>query len=434
MLTPINPCLTEQDQTLLRNLHHDIRKNARSASPSHLGKPQEGFHDDERSEQILSNLNDEASSVFQPTVFTTWDHKNIPKPIDRYLIQPYTKWAQRIVRRPTDVVFLTHIILYLTTSVPSAIYLYYRFTWFHAIFHWMMQAWYCGPFTLMLHNHIHNNGVLKREYTWLDRAWPYLLGPLMGHTWNSYYYHHVKHHHVEGNGPGDLSSTIRYQRDELLHFLHYVTRFIALTWIELPLYFWRKDQRSLALRTFASELSSYAFIGCLASVNLRATIFVLMLPLILMRVAMMVGNWGQHALVDEVEPDSDFRSSITLIDVPSNRYCFNDGYHTSHHLNPRRHWRDHPLAFMKDKSRYVDGRALVFHNIDYMMMTVTLLRKNYLHLASCLVPMGDQIGMSQTEIAEMLRTKTRRFSEDSIRKKFGTGRADKVEHLNTAST
>jgi hypothetical protein len=30
----------------------------------------------------------------------------------------------------------------------------------------------------------------------------------------------------------------------------------------------------------------------------------------------MVGNWGQHALVDELEPDSDFRSSITLIDVP----------------------------------------------------------------------------------------------------------------------
>ena len=30
----------------------------------------------------------------------------------------------------------------------------------------------------------------------------------------------------------------------------------------------------------------------------------------------MIGNWGQHALVDEVEPDSDFRSSITLVDVP----------------------------------------------------------------------------------------------------------------------
>jgi hypothetical protein len=29
----------------------------------------------------------------------------------------------------------------------------------------------------------------------------------------------------------------------------------------------------------------------------------------------MVGNWGQHAFVDNEEPDSDYRSSITLIDV-----------------------------------------------------------------------------------------------------------------------
>ena len=43
---------------------------------------------------------------------------------------------------------------------------------------------------------------------------------------------------------------------------------------------------------------------------------------------MMMGNWGQHAFVDEDEPDSDLRSSITVIDVPSNRLSFNDGYHT----------------------------------------------------------------------------------------------------------
>lgn len=43
-----------------------------------------------------------------------------------------------------------------------------------------------------------------------------------------------------------------------------------------------------------------------------------------------------------------------------------------------------------------------------------------MHLANCLVPIGDQIGMSQKEIADMLRTKTRAFSEDEISKKFGT--------------
>ena len=53
------------------------------------------------------------------------------------------------------------------------------------------------------------------------------------------------------------------------------------------------------------------------------------------------------------------------------------------------------------------------------MMTVKLLQKDYMHLASCLVPMGDQIGMSQEEIATMLKAKTRRFTEEDIEKKFG---------------
>jgi len=125
----------------------------------------------------------------------------------------------------------------------------------------------------------------------------------------------VKHHHVENNGPGDLSSTIRYQRDDLFHFLRYVGRFLLFVWIELPLYFIRKRKPNLAWRTAMSELSSYAMIWLLAQYHLRATTFVLIIPFIQMRIGMMVGNWGQHALVDEQEPDSDFRSSITLIDV-----------------------------------------------------------------------------------------------------------------------
>jgi hypothetical protein len=102
----------------------------------------------------------------------------------------------------------------------------------------------------------------------------------------------------------------------------------------------------------------------------------------------------------------------------SNRFCFNDGYHTSHHLNPRRHWRDHPHAFLKAKDKYSKEGALVFQNIDYLEITFRILTKNYEHLAKQLVPMGEQIGMSQTELAEMLRTKTRKFSEEEISAKF----------------
>lgn len=103
----------------------------------------------------------------------------------------------------------------------------------------------------------------------------------------------------------------------------------------------------------------------------------------------------------------------------SNRYCYNDGYHTSHHLNPLRHWRDHPVAFLSQKKQYTDEHALVFYNIDYLMISISLLTKNYERLARHLVPLGAQAKLSLGERAEMLRRKTRRFTEEEIAAKWG---------------
>jgi hypothetical protein len=174
-----------------------------------------------------------------------------------------------------------------------------------------------GAYTLLKHQHIHMRGVLSKKYALVDRIFPYILDPLMGHTWNSYYYHHVKHHHVESNGPNDLSSTIRYQRDSVWDFMQYVGRFYLLIWFDLPRYFLRTRKPHLALQAGGCEIGNYVFLYMMYNfVNARATTFVFLIPLAFMRLALMTGNWGQHAFVDEVEPDSDFRSSITLIDVP----------------------------------------------------------------------------------------------------------------------
>lgn len=310
MDAPINPLLLKPDLIVLQNLLQDIRRNKRINSQDSVDSST--LHNDPSSMHALDEIHDEA------TVFTSWDLKDLPagKGFRAEVLSKYITWAQGIVRNPVDVVFLTHIILYLSTSVPSAAFLCYHFTWAHGIFHCFMQLSYCGSFTLMLHNHIHNNGLLKKKYAWFDNTWPYILEPLMGHTWDSYYYHHVKHHHVEGNGPEDLSSTIRYQRDELSHFLMYVGRFIAFIWLELPLYFVRKRKPYLAFKAAASEMASYLFIYAAARRDFYPTLFVLIIPLFLMRIGLMVGNYGQHALVDDVDPASDFRSSITLIDVP----------------------------------------------------------------------------------------------------------------------
>jgi hypothetical protein len=310
MVPTIDPSLTRADIIVLENLLHDIQDSGDHHVPSD--------EIDQAALQRVIKLSNETSSDFESTVFTSWDIKNIhiPPIINHAIIQPYIRWAQTIVRYKTDVVFVTHTLLYLSTSVPSALYLFHNFAYAHAICHCIMMGWYCGAFTLMLHNHIHNNGVLAKQYAFFDHLVPYILEPLMGHTWDSYFYHHVKHHHSEGNGPDDLSSTIRYQRDSLLHFSCYVGRFFAFVWIELPLYFIRKKRYGLAIKACASELASYMFIVVMLKRNFRAAFFTLALPLVMMRIGLMVGNWGQHAFVDEMDPDSNFRSSITLIDVP----------------------------------------------------------------------------------------------------------------------
>ena len=210
---------------------------------------------------------------------------------------------------------IMHLLLYFCTSVPSAAFLYWNFSCVHGLLHLAMQATYMGTYTLMMHQHIHLGGILSKRYAVLDAVFPYITDPLMGHSWNSYYYHHVKHHHVENNGPDDLSSTMRYQRDNFVHFLCYAGRFYFLIWLDLPLYFLRKNRIELAAKAALWELGWYATLWHLYTLNAKATLVAFILPLLGLRAGLMVRNWGQHAFVDKERPGSDYRSSITLIDV-----------------------------------------------------------------------------------------------------------------------
>lgn len=426
--------LTRADRLVLKQLEEDISVTS-SGAPLDAAEP---------TVAKLRAASDPHDSRFEPTVFTSYDLDDIRKSpsvpgFARRLLDSYVAWARSVVRVETDVVFVTHLLLYFGTSLPSAALLFYRFSYLHAVLHLVLQGSYMGPYTLLKHQHIHQNGVLARRLAALDQLFPYIMDPLMGHTWNSYFYHHVKHHHVEGNGPRDLSSTVRYQRDSFRHFLQYLGRFFFFVWADLPRYFWRTNRTTLAAKAAFWEIGSYVALYTAFRVSPAAATFVFALPLLFLRIALMVGNWGQHAFVDADEPDSDYRSSVTLVDVAvrgplpplshwcqkltlfqSNRYCFNDGYHTSHHLHPLRHWRDHPAAFLQARADYAAQGALVFHDIDYVMITVRLvILKDYDTLARCLVPIGaEQIAMTLEERAALLRRHTRAFSEDEVRGKF----------------
>lgn len=83
-----------------------------------------------------------------------------------------------------------------------------------------------------------------------------------------------------------------------------------------------------------------------------------------------------------------------------------------------RHWLDHPKSFLQQRHVYAENGALVFHNIDFLMVTFRLMRKDYQHLAGCLVPMGDQIDLTMEGRVELLRKLTRKMSETEIRQRY----------------
>lgn len=145
-----------------------------------------------RDQAALSTMiswNNPADVHFEPAVFNSWDLSSLGKlpPVLGRLLASYIALGKSVVRVETDVVFLTHLILYFSTSVPSALWLFHHFTWVHGVMHTVMQVSYTGTYTLMMHQHIHGRGILNKSYALFDLVFPYLLDPLMGHTWNSYF-------------------------------------------------------------------------------------------------------------------------------------------------------------------------------------------------------------------------------------------------------
>ena len=409
----VNPALTRADGIVLKQLLQDSQDlHQCTNSPS-----RQLDSTDCNTLHTLAALSDSCSDQFEPVIFTSWDDNRVPGWANTYLLQPYIRWASTLVRKPSDVVYVSHLLILFAFGIPNFVLLFFHFNWFQALAQWMFITYFVGPYSIISHHHIHGRGILSPSWSWLDIMFPYILGPMMGQTWNSFYYHH-KHHHMEENGPNDLSSTIRYRRDSAIDLSIYLGRFVFLIWFELPLYYIRKGRSFMGLKFFAWEIASYALIVLATGYNLRFAITALMIPLLQWRIAVMTNNWSQHAFVDEDDPTHAFRSSITLIDVVANRHGLNDGYHTSHHLSPLRHWREHPFAFLKAKQKYADGAALTFQEVDFIKLAILLCRKEYNVLAQCLVPMGDQIGKSNEELASMLRRKTRRFTEEEIVAKF----------------
>lgn len=323
-------------------------------------------------------------------------------------VRPWEKPLVPLLNDARDLPFVRLSFKLLCINVPLAVLLYLPGVW-----HWWLAVPYfvlnslvfLGPFILMLHNTSHRT-LFKRRYRLLNLLIPWALGPFFGETPDSYFAHHVGMHHAENNLVDDLSSTLRFRRDSLMDFLGYFVRFFVLGWAELTHYHWTRKRYALLRRFWLGELSFYAVVALLAWWKFLPTLSVFIIPFCFTRMAMMAGNWAQHAFIDLSTPESPYRNSITCVNAAYNRKCFNDGYHIGHHVKPTLHWTDMPGDFLRNVARYREERAIVFRTLDYFSIWALLMTRQYRLLSRFYVQLDPTAPKNEREIVALLRART----------------------------
>lgn len=321
-----------------------------------------------------------------------------------------TSFIDRLIEDRRDRPFVRLSALLTVLFWPSAIWMAMpgRFSWLHAAIHLVAYGWFLGPFTLMLHNTSHRR-LYRKRFGFMNAFIPWMLGPFFGQSPNTYAAHHVGMHHAENNLADDLSTTLPYQRDNALHFLHYLGTFLLTAVVTLPRYFWRRGRMPWFRKSLGGELLSYGVIAAVAVLyDWRVPFVLLFVPFMVTRMAMMAGNWAQHAFVSQERPESPYTNSITCINCTYNERCFNDGYHIGHHLMAARHWTEMPSDFEKNRARYAKEGAIVFEGIDFFVIWALLMTRSYGRLAKHYVHLGD-VRPSDDEIIALLRSRVQRF-------------------------
>jgi fatty acid desaturase len=311
-----------------------------------------------------------------------------------------------------DRYFINLMLQLMVIFIPMGIYQFIpgNFTWWLVLLSAILQlAFFAGPFNLMLHNTSHRK-FFKQEYDWANHIIPWVIGPFLGQSPETYFGHHIGMHHAENNMEDDTSSTLHYQRDSFIDFMKYFLLFLFSGFVALVQYHHRKNKKRYLKLILRGELSFMLFCIALLIFNWKAALVVFVVPLIVNRFLMMGGNWGQHAFIDLTDPENNYRNSITCINARYNQICFNDGYHIGHHLKPNMHWTDMPVDFQQNIEKYATNRAIIFHGIDFFMVWFMLMIKQYNFLASKFVDVGSHY-KSKEEIIEFLKSRLQKAEQ-----------------------
>lgn len=217
------------------------------------------------------------------------------------------------------------------------------------------------------HNHMHLRLWRKRR---LNRLTDTLLSALQGRPVFLFHPAHNANHHRYHHGPRDAARTYRFAGGDTNHLWGYLLHPLQAVGVLWPLFgAWlaRLTARAPAVRRYYLRQIAWAvaFTALMIATDPAAWLKFVLLPQLLGLHWLLGANYLQHAHADgrsRLQFARNFTGGV-------NRWFFNIGYHTAHHLQPRLHWSALPAAHQRIASQ-IDPRLTERSLLRYALVTL----------------------------------------------------------------
>jgi fatty acid desaturase len=206
---------------------------------------------------------------------------------------------------------------------------------------WIFAMFMSVPVAVIAHNHNH---LPMWDSKVMNALTDYWLTLFYGYPAFGWIPTHNTNHHVHNNRAADYTSTFRYtEKTNLLTLLSYPTlsggiqqkantEFIKETW---------RTNRRRAWYYLSEAALLLVYLAVAFWWDGRKAFWFIFLPQQFSLFSVLIFNYIQHVHADE---ESKWNHSRNFVGWFLNWWLFNNGYHTVHHMHPRRHWSENKAA------------------------------------------------------------------------------------------
>jgi fatty acid desaturase len=189
--------------------------------------------------------------------------------------------------------------------------------------------------TAIAHNHNHL-GMWKSEF--LNKVTDYWITLFYGYPAFAWIPTHNTNHHVHNNKEPDYTATYKIsENNNLLTVLAYPTYSGMVQQkanVDYVKMLWRKDRKKW-LHSMLQVVALVSYYAIALVLDWKKALLYIIVPHQVGLNMVLVFNYIQHVHANE---DSAYNHSRNVVGWAMNALLFNNGFHTVHHMQPRKHW------------------------------------------------------------------------------------------------